>query len=642
MRRRRQAASDAPGDAQPGMVGTAASRIPGAGVLGQPGARSAFAFQIGLAFARAACIVCWAWTLASCVACLVAGAAAVEVAAQLAAFVVCFTLAQVLVCAQEACAARYARRRAGELRRALLSAVFSGAGRLSARWQTGTLVEAATEGLDAAEGYLRACLPRLAALFGTGLPLLVAVFACDAISGVVLVVALPTIVLFMVMLGREAAEKAGRSRGAFERMGNSCVDALFGVETLVVFDAQKREETRLFSTSENLRHATVDTLKTATLSHAVLDAVATFAVAGVAMLLATRLLDGTMSLETALLVLLLAPQVLAPVRALAADFHATLDGQTALAAVEGVVAAGEEGAAGEGGVAGEGSATGARAGDREGEDAGDGGDGAWGADSTLRVEGLRFAYPPADSGGGTADAPCIAPALTDVSFTLHGFERIALLGASGAGKSTLASLLAGIARPDVGAFTLDGRSLPTLQGASWRSNVLYIPQNPHVFSASVRDNVAFYTPDAPRQAVEQAVERAGLAEFVAGLPQGLDTRIGDGGRGLSGGQAQRIALARAFLDERRRILVLDEPTAHLDIETELELKERMKPLMEGRLVVFSTHRLHWLADMDRAIVLDAGRVAGVCTCDELRDPAHPLHSLVFGVHERGGDAHVRA
>ena len=645
-------------------MGAVASRMPGAGVLGQPGARPAFALQIGLALARAACIACWAWALASCVACLVAGAAAVEVAAQLAAFVVCFTLAQALACAQEACAARYARRRVEDMRRALLNAVFSGAGRLSARWQTGTLVEAATEGLDAAEGYLRLCLPRLAALFGTGLPLLVAVFACDAISGVVLAIALPTIVLFMVMLGREAAEKAGRSRAAFERMGNSCVDALFGVETLVAFDAQKREEARLFSTSEDLRHATVDTLKTATLSHAVLDAVATFAVAGVAMLLATRLLDGTMGLETALLVLLLAPQMLAPVRALATDFHATLDGQTALAAVEGVVAVGEEGAIGEGGVVGEGSAvgeegaTGACAGDRAGEDAGGvtvgetasgtgarpaaGGGGAWGADSTLRVEGLRFAYLPADGGGGAVDVPCTAPALTDVSFTLHGFERIALLGASGAGKSTLASLLAGIACPDAGDFTLDGRPLPTLQGASWRSNVLYIPQNPHVFSASVRDNVAFYMPDAPRQAVEQAIERAGLAEFVAGLPQGLDTRIGDGGRGLSGGQAQRIALARAFLDEHRRVLVLDEPTAHLDIETELELKERMRPLMEGRLVVFSTHRLHWLADMDRVLVLDAGRVAGVCTCDELCDAAHPLHSLVFDGHERGGDAHARA
>ena len=658
MRRQRQAASDAPGDAEPGIVGAAASRMPGAGVLGQPGARSAFALQIGLALARAACIVCWAWALASCVARLVAGAAAVEVAAQLAAFVACFTLAQALACAQEACAARYARRRVEDMRRALLNAVFSGAGRLPARWQTGTLVEAATEGLDAAEGYLRLCLPRLAALFGTGLPLLVAVFACDAISGVVLAIALPTIVLFMVMLGREAAEKAGRSRAAFERMGNSCVDALFGVETLVAFDAQKREEARLFSTSEDLRHATVDTLKTATLSHAVLDAVATFAVAGVAMLLATRLLDGTMGLETALLVLLLAPQVLAPVRALATDFHATLDGQTALAAIEGVVVAGEEGTAGEGGAVDEGGAIGAHAGDRAGEQdvSGDegagapacgttgegGGDSAWGADSTLRVEGLRFAYPPADDGGGAADAPCTAPALTDVSFTLHGFERIALLGASGAGKSTLASLLAGIACPDAGAFTLDGRPLFTLQGASWRSNVLYIPQNPHVFSASVRDNVAFYMPDAPRQAVEQAIERAGLAEFVAGLPQGLDTRIGDGGRGLSGGQAQRIALARAFLDERRRVLVLDEPTAHLDIETELELKERMRPLMEGRLVVFSTHRLHWLADMDRVLVLDAGRVAGVCTCDELRDATHPLHSLVFGGHERGGDAHARA
>ncbi len=602
------------------------------------------------------------------------------------AFVAAFTCAQALSCAQEACAARFARYRVGELRRALLDVVFSGAGRLSAHWQTGALVATATEGLDLAEGYLRLCLPRTAALAGTGGLLLLAVFACDAVSGAVLLAALPVIAMFMVMLGRAASEQARASRAAFERMGNGCVDALYGVETLLAFDAERGEERRVFAESEKLRVATVATLKTATLSHAVLDAVSTLAVAGVAMLLATRLLDGSAGLETALFVFLLAPQVLAPVRALASDFHATLDGRTALAAVEAAVAAGgqegrtgagdAENAAGAGGVADAGITAdnvGGMAG--AGEAQGAGTRGGWGAGSTLRVEGLCFAYDEeeagargagvvagaagfgasaaagtagagaadsaaaaagtvgadaaADSAGGCAAAPPRL-ALADVAFTLYGFERVALIGASGAGKSTLARLLAGLAQPSGSSFELDGRALSSLQGPLWRDNLLYIPQDPHIFSASVRDNVVFYAPDASDGAVERAVERAGLAGLVARMPQGLDTQVGDGGRGLSGGQAQRIALARAFLDGRRRILVLDEPTAHLDIETELELKERMMPLMEGRLVVFATHRLHWLAEMDRAIVLDGGRVAGVCACDELRDPAHPLHGLVFG------------
>ncbi len=618
----------------------------------QPGARRAFALQVLLSLGRAGCVVAWAGALAACLAHLVGGGAAADVALQLAAFIAFFTFGQALSCAQDACAARYARRRADELRRALLGAVFSGAGRLPARWQTGTLVETATQGLDAAERYLRLCLPRLAALFGAGVPLLVAVFACDVVSGVVLAAAFPVIVLFMVMLGREAAEKAKRSRAAFERMGDACTDALYGVETLVAFDAADGERERLFSASEDLRRATLSTMKTGTLSHAVLDAVAVFAVAGVAMLLATRLLDASMGLEPALFAVLLAPQVLAPVRALAADFHATLDGQTALAAVEAAVRAGERADAfgagcdadgqnagsGEGcprpaAVQGEGEAIAG-----ESSHGADAGSGAWRADSTLRVEGLSFAYPRDENAKGR----CSAPALADVSFTLQGFERVALLGASGAGKSTLASLLAGLACPDAGGFELDGRPLPSLQDPSWRSSVLYIPQAPHIFAASIRDNIAFYTPDVSDEAIARAAERAGLSEFIARLPQGLDTRVGDGGRGMSGGQAQRIALARAFLDERRRVLILDEPTAHLDIETELELKERMKPLLDGRLVIFSTHRLHWLADMDRVLVLDGGRVAGVCTCDELRDCAHPLHSLVFGADARGGEAHARA
>ncbi len=136
----------------------------------------------------------------------------------------------------------------------------------------------------------------------------------------------------------------------------------------------------------------------------------------------------------------------------------------------------------------------------------------------------------------------------------------------------------------------------------------YIPQDPYIFHGTLRENVVFYTPQADDAAVARALEAAGLDELVRELPFGVDTVIGSGGRAVSGGQAQRIALARAFLDDARDVLVLDEPTAHLDIETEYELKQRMLPLFEGRLVVFATHRLHWLDDMERVIVLDHGRI----------------------------------
>ena len=137
--------------------------------------------------------------------------------------------------------------------------------------------------------------------------------------------------------------------------------------------------------------------------------------------------------------------------------------------------------------------------------------------------------------------------------------------------------------------------------------MIYIPQDPYLFHATLRENIAFYRPGAADEEVERAVRAMGLEGLVAELPEGLGTLVGEGGRALSGGERQRVALARALLDRSRRVLVFDEPTAHLDIETELELKERMLPLMEGRLVFFATHRLHWTHDMDAVIVMEGGR-----------------------------------
>jgi ATP-binding cassette subfamily C protein CydCD len=181
---------------------------------------------------------------------------------------------------------------------------------------------------------------------------------------------------------------------------------------------------------------------------------------------------------------------------------------------------------------------------------------------------------------------------------------VALTGPSGCGKSTLLDVVLGLRHPGSGKVVLGGVDLGDVDIDAWRAGIGWVPQRPHLFARTVADNVRIGRPDASDAEVAEALEAAGLAVAVRRLPRGAETMLGDGGAGLSAGERQRLALARAFVRDAP-LLVLDEPTASLDAETEAEVLDAVRRLSEGRTALVVAHRPALVALADRVVVLPA-------------------------------------
>ncbi|MDF2858904.1 MAG: cydC, partial [Neobacillus sp.] len=282
----------------------------------------------------------------------------------------------------------------------------------------------------------------------------------------------------------------------------------------------------------------------------------------------------------ALTILILAPEYFLPIREIGADYHATLDGKNAGKKAQEIltkeIIQHDQVAIAD-----------------------------WGPTSTFSVHDMSVEFLEDEKYG-----------VKDISFSFTGAKKIGIIGESGSGKSTLIDVLSGFLTPTSGEFLLDDKRLYDLSQNNWQGQLTYIPQHPYLFNNTILNNIRFYQPEASEHEVESAAVKAGLIEVIEGLPHGINSIVGEGGRVLSGGQEQRIALARAFLGARP-VLLFDEPTAHLDIETEAELKETMLELFENKLVFFATHRLHWMLDMDQILVLQEGKLVEKGTHEEL-------------------------
>ncbi|MGF2994561.1 thiol reductant ABC exporter subunit CydD [Lactococcus lactis] len=443
---------------------------------------------------------------------------------------------------------------------------------------SGSAATTVITGIDQVENYIKLVLSKVLNMMIIPMLILIPVYFLDWQSGIVLTLTFPFAIIFMILLGYAAQGRAERQYKTFQYLSNHFLDSLRGISTLKYFGLSKDYSNSIYKTSEDFRKETMGALRIAMLSTFALDFFASLSVAVVALFLGLRLMSGDILLFPALAALILAPEYFLPLRDFASDYHATLNGKNALAAVNEVLSTEENTLS----VLTE-KVT-------------------WSANSQLQLTELGKIY---DTGRG----------ISNVNLSVNGFKKIAIVGNSGSGKSTLLSMLAGFLKPTTGEIKLNEQSLTSLTDENYRQSVQFIPQKTYIFAGTFRENLAFYEPDSTDDEIKAAAKLAGLESLIDEI--GLDGQIGASGRTISGGQAQRVALARAFLSHTRNILFLDEPTAHLDIETELEIKANILPLLENKLVFIATHRLHWLSSMDLVIVLNEGQVAGIGTPEQL-------------------------
>ncbi|MBS7067891.1 MAG: thiol reductant ABC exporter subunit CydD [Lactococcus lactis] len=443
---------------------------------------------------------------------------------------------------------------------------------------SGSAATTVITGIDQVENYIKLVLSKVLNMMIIPMLILIPVYFLDWQSGIVLTLTFPFAIIFMILLGYAAQGRAERQYKTFQYLSNHFLDSLRGISTLKYFGLSKDYSNSIYKTSEDFRKETMGALRIAMLSTFALDFFASLSVAVVALFLGLRLMSGDILLFPALAALILAPEYFLPLRDFASDYHATLNGKNALVSVNEVLSTEENTLS----VLTE-KVT-------------------WSANSQLQLTELGKIY---DTGRG----------ISNVNLSVNGFKKIAIIGNSGSGKSTLLSMLAGFLKPTAGEIKLNEQSLTSLTDENYRQSVQFIPQKTYIFAGTFRENLAFYEPDSTDDEIKAAAKLAGLESLIDEI--GLDGQIGASGRTISGGQAQRVALARAFLSHTRNILFLDEPTAHLDIETELEIKANILPLLENKLVFIATHRLHWLSSMDLVIVLNEGQVAGIGTPEQL-------------------------
>ncbi|GAA5263784.1 ATP-binding cassette, subfamily C, bacterial CydD [Acidiphilium sp. MT5] len=444
--------------------------------------------------------------------------------------------------------------------------------------RTGELTNNVVDGVESLDKYYTGYLPAMALAGFLPLAILVFVFPHYWVGGLIMLITAPLIPFFMVLVGKGAERINQRQWRELARMSAHFFDAIEGLTTLKLFGASRAEAAMIGRVSHQYRQETMMVLRVAFLSSLVLEFFATVSVAMVAVYIGFDLYYREMPFLSGFFVLLLAPEFYRPLRMMGTHYHARME---AIGAAERMVALLD-------------APVDAKKASRRG---------LGHARMQIDFSGVGFGY---QAG---------LDVIEDINFTLHAGQSVALVGASGAGKTTIAKLLLGFLTPNAGRICVQDVDLRTIDLADWHERVAWLPQRATLFQGSVRDNIRLGM-QADDTALLAAARAAHADEFISRLPQGFDTILGERGQGLSGGEIQRIGLARAFL-KNAELLVLDEASAHLDPQTASLVNQSVEKLMRDRTVLMIAHRLEAVRHADLILVLERGRIIERGTHEQL-------------------------
>lgn len=532
------------------------------------GHRGLLAAMVAAGLAGGVAAVVQAWIVASMLAQALEGAGAARIGPLAAAALAVVLVRGALTFSADWIGAEAARAVKGSLRRDVLAALT----RLGPAWldtrASGGVAATVVDQVEAVHGFVARFYPAQILAAAIPLCLLVPVFLVDPPSGWVLLAAGAVTPVVMAAVGWRTGVTARAQMTALRRANGYFLDRLQGLATLKVFGEIGRERARMIAVSTDLRRRTMAVLRLAFLSATGLELLSSLALAVVAVHVAGQLAAGTLTMAHGLFLLVLVPEIFMPLRRLGIHYH---DKAAAVGAAEAVLEILDAADA----VPAEGPPL------------------AVTAAPEVVFDGVSLAYP-----GGRR------PALDTVSLTVRAGEFVALVGESGSGKSSLLALLLGVRAATAGGVRVDGTPLP---GRALAGAIAWAGQDARILTCSLAENLTLGRPDTDPRRVDAAVAAAQLAPLVAGLPQGLDTIVGEGGRALSGGEARRVVLARALARDAPLVL-LDEPTANLDRDSEAAVLAALKHLAAGRTVIAATHAPAVMAMADRVVRLERGRV----------------------------------